>query len=87
VQVETLDGNIFYTTRASFGPVKKKKAAKPRAKKSKRVQKVDKLIVSIPARDEVEPEVFELEKVVLDDEEEICLEESENLESGMEESL
>jgi hypothetical protein len=41
VQVETLDGDIFYTTRASFGPVKKKKASKPRAKKSKRVQKVD----------------------------------------------
>jgi hypothetical protein len=72
VQVETLDGgDTFYTTRASFRQVKKKKATKPRAKKPKRVQKVDKLMVSIPARDEVEPEVFdELESVSPESEEE-----------------
>lgn len=38
VQVETTDGSIFYTSRASF--IEKKKVTKPRAKKPKRVRVV-----------------------------------------------
>ena len=75
VQVETLDGgDTFYTTRASFGPVKKKKAS--RARKKRVVHKVeepviDALLVRETRAEESEPEVFdEVENVVQEDAEE-----------------
>ena len=74
VQVETLDGgDTFYTTRASFRQVKKKKATKPRAKKKKVVHKLDEPDALLVQENRVEePEVFdEVENVVQDGEEEI----------------
>ena len=67
VQIDIADGDSFWVTAASFIG-KKKKATKPRAKKTKRVQKVDKLMVCIPARDEVEPEVVDELEVVQESE-------------------
>ena len=72
VQIETEDGNIFWTPASSF--IKKK--AKPRAKKKVQpVRKVDELVIdALLAREtrseELEPEVFDVEDVVQVDDEE-----------------
>jgi hypothetical protein len=80
VQVETLDGgDTFYTTRASFGPVKKRKAS--RARKKRVVHKLDGPVIDALLVRETraeEPEMFdELETVVQEGE----LEELENEEA------
>jgi hypothetical protein len=90
-QITDSGGSTFWVTTVSF----LKTAPKPRAKKQKIVRKVecapDDLLVPLARHDEIVPEVFEdLDNIVFMDsdeivgtDEEICHDESENVESVM----